>query len=74
MICQLKRKKSTYEPDMWNPETVLLGGLGKEPELETDIDPLKIYEKKQEKPETRTKKVDLFRPIEKEIRLSLPEK
>jgi hypothetical protein len=69
MISELKRKKSTYEPDMWNPETILLGGLGKEPELETDIDPLKIYEKKQERPKTRTKKVDLFRPFDKENKL-----
>ena len=66
MVSELKRKKSTFEPEMWNPETVLLGGLGKEPELDSNIDPLKIYAKKQERPKTRTKKVDLFRPIENE--------
>ncbi len=64
MINQLKEKKNTYEHAMWNPETVLLGGLGMEPELDIDLDPIKIYEKSLQRPKTRTKKIELFKPAQ----------
>ena len=31
---ELRTKKSEYQPGVWNVNTVLLGGLGKDPPLE----------------------------------------
>ena len=31
---ELKSRKSEYKPGMWNVNTVLMGGLGNDPEFE----------------------------------------
>jgi hypothetical protein len=40
MITDLKKQKFSYEPGVWNPNSVLLGGLGTDPLPDPENDPL----------------------------------
>lgn len=66
LIDELKLKKNTYEAGKWNPHTVFLGGLGKEPELDDNSNPVKIFERSLERAKPKTKKIDLFKPSSNE--------
>ena len=61
LIAELKKRKCSFERDMWNAETILLGGLGNDPILESSEDPLQIYEKNQLRPKSKTKRIQLFK-------------
>jgi len=40
ILTDLKKRKSEYNQGLWNPETVLLGGLGNDPKLDAQDDPV----------------------------------
>lgn len=61
LINELKKQKLQYEPGVWNTQTVLLGGLGKDPELEDYEDPVALHHKSiVMKMATKKKKILLF--------------
>ncbi len=69
MINQLNIRKKTFEPGVWNAETVTLGGLGNEPKPSDDEDPVLRLKKSLEETKSDIKKIQLFKtenPEEKE--------
>ena len=61
MIEDLKRRKFTYEQGYWNPESVILGGLGNEPEPEADNDPILKLKNTLEESKTKVNKIQFFK-------------
>ena len=60
LIDNLRNRKAAFQPGVWNADTVLLGGLGKDPELDEKEDPIKVLKKSFEKSIEKTKKINLF--------------
>ena len=61
MISDLRKRKSNYEPGVWNPDSIFLGGLGNDPELEKDADPLMKLKKTLEESKPKVKKIQFFK-------------
>jgi len=61
MILEMKKRKSAYEPGVWNPDSVLLGGLGNEPEPDMENDPILKLRKNIEEAKSKTRKINLFK-------------
>jgi hypothetical protein len=61
MILEMKKRKSAYEPGVWNADTVLLGGLGNDPEPDTENDPILKLRKNIEEAKSKTRKINLFK-------------
>ena len=57
----MKIRKATFEPGKWNPESIFLGGLGNEPELNDDEDPVLKLQKTLEQSEPKNKKIHFFK-------------
>lgn len=66
MMEELRKQKYSYEQGVWNPNTVFLGGLGNEPELDENVDPLAQMRKGLEKSRPKSKRVQLFKGTEKD--------
>lgn len=66
MMEELRKQKYSYEQGVWNPNTVFLGGLGNEPELDENQDPLAKMRKDLEKSRPKSKRVQLFKSAEKD--------
>jgi hypothetical protein len=58
-IEEMNAKKSTYEAGYWNANTVLLGGLGKNPSL--DDDPIQKLKDEIEEAQKKNRKIIFFR-------------
>lgn len=69
-IAQLKERKIKFEPGVWNADTVLLGGLGHDPVLNPDDDPIVQFEQDLENRKPKAKRINLFDPITNEKLLS----
>lgn len=65
MLEDLRKQKYSYEQGVWNPNTVFLGGLGNDPVLDVEIDPLAKMRKGLEKSRPKSKRVQLFKGSEK---------
>ena len=61
MINEMRKRKSAYEPGVWNTDTVLMGGLGNEPEPDIDNDPILKLRKNIEETKSKTRKINLFK-------------
>jgi hypothetical protein len=57
----LKKDKFTYEPGVWNANTVLLGGLGKEPEPDENNDPLMKFKQNLQNAKPKSTKFQFFK-------------
>lgn len=64
ILDELRKKKFSYEQGVWNPNTVILGGLGNDPIIDDDIDPLVKLRKELENSRPKSKKVQLFRSLD----------
>ena len=60
LLHDLRSRKAAFQPGVWNADTVLLGGLGKDPELDEKEDPIKVLKKSFEKTVEKTNKINLF--------------
>ena len=72
-IEELKERKNKFEHGVWNTESVFLGGLGHDPNLNPDDDPLIQFEKDLENRKSKSKRIDLFDPVAHERSLSSKE-
>ncbi|CAF0958945.1 unnamed protein product [Adineta steineri] len=61
-IAQLKERKNKFEQGTWNADSVFLGGLGYEPTLNPDDDPIVRFEQSLESHQPKSKRIDLFDP------------
>jgi hypothetical protein len=61
MIQDLKREKFTFEPGMWNANTILLGGLGNEPIPDESVDPLMKFKQNLQDSRPKSKKFQFFK-------------
>jgi hypothetical protein len=57
-----------YKPNVWNAQSILLGGLGRDPKLDENIDPLKLYEKNLIKNKKDPIKVNFFDANKRKIK------
>lgn len=62
-IAQLKERKLKFEQGHWNSDTVFLGGLGRDPVLEPNDDPLIRFQRDVESQKPKAKQIDLFDPV-----------
>lgn len=69
-IAQLKQRKHRFEQGQWNAESVFLGGLGCDPTLNPDDDPLVKFQRDVESQKPKAKRINLFDPIAHEKALS----
>ncbi|CAF0867082.1 unnamed protein product [Adineta ricciae] len=69
-IAQLKERKNQFEQGVWNAQSVFLGGLGHEPTLHPDDDPIVRFERDLENRKPKSKRIDLFDPTAHEKALS----
>lgn len=61
MLIDLKKRKLEFNQGLWNPETVLLGGLGNDPKLDAKDDPvIKLQESLLEKKD-KLRKIQFFK-------------
>jgi hypothetical protein len=61
MIHDMKIKKSQYEKGVWNPNSLFLGGLGKDPVPEENEDPIIKLKKTLEESKPKVKRVEVFK-------------
>ena len=61
IIEDLKKRKFTYETGYWNADTVYLGGLGNEPEPDSDTDPLVKLKNSLEESKAKVNKIQFFK-------------
>ncbi|CAF3354495.1 unnamed protein product [Rotaria sp. Silwood1] len=69
-IAELKERKNKFEQGVWNAESIFLGGLGHDPVLNPQDDPIVHFEQDLEKRKPKSKRIDLFDPIAHEKALS----
>lgn len=69
-IAQLKDRKNKYEQGNWNADSIFLGGLGRDPVLNAEDDPVIQFEQDLENRKPKSKRIDLFDPIAHEKALS----
>ena len=62
-ITQLKQRKHRFEQGQWNAESVFLGGLGHDPMLNPDEDPLIQFQQDVENKKPKSKRINLFDPL-----------
>lgn len=66
MINDLKAKKFEYYEGFWNPNTVLLGGLGNDPIPDKENDPIINFKKSIENAKQKNRKINFFTlPVDK---------
>lgn len=63
---ELRKKKFSYEQGVWNSNSVLLGGLGNDPVIDENDDPVSRMRKNLENSRPKSKKVQLFRDPDKD--------
>ncbi|CAF0769383.1 unnamed protein product [Brachionus calyciflorus] len=61
IIENLKKQKFAYEPGVWNPDSILLGGLGKEPKPDENEDPILNFKKNLENSRPKSYKIQFFK-------------
>ena len=61
LIDELKKRKTSYETGVWNAQSILLGGLGKEPLLDESDDPIVRLKHSLKQTKSKTNKVELFK-------------
>lgn len=69
-IAELRERKIKFEQGAWNADTVLLGGLGQDPVLRPEDDPIVQFEQELERRKPKAKRIDLFDPVASEKALS----
>ncbi|CAF4228060.1 unnamed protein product, partial [Rotaria sp. Silwood2] len=69
-IAELKERKNKFEQGVWNAESVSLGGLGHDPVLNSEDDPIVQFEQDLEKRKPKSKRINLFDPVAHEKALS----
>ncbi|CAF1995389.1 unnamed protein product [Rotaria magnacalcarata] len=69
-ISELRERKNKFEDGVWNAESIFLGGLGHEPVLNPEDDPIVQFEQDLERRKPKAKRIDLFDPVAHESALS----
>lgn len=69
-IEELKQRKYKFEQGQWNSDSVLLGGLGNDPILNPDDDPLVQFQRDVENKKPKSKRIDLFDPLAEQKAIS----
>jgi len=59
----LKERKNKFEQGVWNAESIFLGGLGHDPTLNPEDDPIVQFEQDLENRKPKSKRIDLFDPL-----------
>ncbi|RNA18146.1 coiled-coil domain-containing 87-like isoform X1, partial [Brachionus plicatilis] len=61
IIDNLKNKKFNYEAGLWNPDSIFLGGLGKDPLPDKNEDPVFKFKQSLEKSRPKSYKIQFFK-------------
>ena len=61
MIDELNRTKNNFQSGFWNPNSVLLGGLGNDPVPDQDEDPVLKLEKSIQQSRPKNRKIQFFK-------------
>jgi hypothetical protein len=61
ILNELKKRKSEYSNGFWNPDTVLLGGLGNDPKINEKDDPLVKLQEALLDNKDKVKKIQIFK-------------
>ena len=61
IIKDLRKEKYTYQPGVWNPNAIFLGGLGNDPVPDEEVDPLFKFKKNLLDSRSKSKKFQFFK-------------